>query len=153
MDCSTSDFPVNHQTQSLLKLMSIKLVMPSNHLFLCCPLLLLPSIFPTIRVFSTESALCIRWPKYWSFGFSISSSSEYSGLISFPSISLVHSFTDKESETQRERERERENDWSIIPVVLWLAEPGSGVCSVLQARSFHIPSTYRSRSRRNFICK
>ena len=85
--------------------MSIKLVMPSNHLFLCCPLLLLPSIFPTIRVFSTESALCIRWPKYWSFGFSISSSSEYSGLISFPSISLVHSFTDKESETQRERER------------------------------------------------
>ena len=63
--------------------MSIKSVMPSNHLILCCPLLLLPSIFPSIRVFSNESALHIRWPKYWSFSFSISSSSEYSGLISF----------------------------------------------------------------------
>ena len=57
--------------------------MPSNHLILCCPLLLVPSIFPSIRVFSSESALCIRWPKYWSFTFSISPSSEYSGLISF----------------------------------------------------------------------
>ena len=69
--------------QSLLKLMSIELVMPSNHLILCCPLLLLPSIFPSIRVFSNESVLCIRWPKYWSFSFSISPSTEYSGLISF----------------------------------------------------------------------
>ena len=67
---------------SLLKLMSIELVMPSNHLILCRPLLL-PSIFPSIRVFSNESALCIRWPKYWSFSFSIGSSSEYSELISF----------------------------------------------------------------------
>ena len=66
---------------SLLKLMSIASVMPSNHLVLCCPLLL-PSIFPSIRVFSNESALRIRWPKYWSFSFSISPSSEYSGLIS-----------------------------------------------------------------------
>ena len=65
------------------KLMSIELVMSSNHLTLCCPLLLLPSIFPSIRVFSSESALPIRWPKYWSFGFSISPSNEYSGLISF----------------------------------------------------------------------
>ena len=70
-------------SQSLLKLMSIKLVMPSNHLILCCPLLLLPSIFPSIRVFSNESVLRIRWPKYWSFSFSISPSNEYSGLISF----------------------------------------------------------------------
>ena len=70
-------------SQSLLKLMSIELVMPSNHLILCCPLLLLPSIFPSIRVFSTESVLCIRWPKYWSFSFSISPSNKYSGLISF----------------------------------------------------------------------
>ena len=62
--------------------MSIESVMPSNHLILCCPLLLLPSIFPSIRVFSNESALCIRWPKYWSFSFSISPSNEYSGLIS-----------------------------------------------------------------------
>ena len=69
--------------QSLLKLMSIESVMPSNHLILCCPLLLLPSIFPRIRVFSNESILCIRWPKYWRFSFSISPSNEYSGLISF----------------------------------------------------------------------
>ena len=69
--------------RSLLKLMSIDSVMPSNHVILCCPLLLLPSIFPSIRVFSSESALCIRWPKYWSFSFSISSSNEYSGLVSF----------------------------------------------------------------------
>ena len=70
-------------SQSLLKLMSIKSVMPSNHLILCHPLLLLPSVFPSIRVFSKESVLCIRWPKYWSFSFSISPSNEYSGLISF----------------------------------------------------------------------
>ena len=63
--------------------MSIELVMPSNHLIFCCPLLLLPSILPSIRVFSNESILCIKWPKYWSFGFSISPSNEYSGLISF----------------------------------------------------------------------
>ena len=68
---------------SLLKLMSIELVMPSNHLILCCPLLFLPSIFPIMRVLSNESALHIRWPKYWSFTFSISPSTEYSGLISF----------------------------------------------------------------------
>ena len=70
-------------SRSLLKLMSIELVMPSNHLNFCCPLLLLPSIFPSIRVFSNESVLHIRWPKYWSFSFSISPSHEYSGLISF----------------------------------------------------------------------
>ena len=68
---------------SLLKLMSIESLMPSNHLTLCHPLLLLPSTFPSIRVFSSELALCIMWPKYWSFSFSISPSSEYSGLISF----------------------------------------------------------------------
>ena len=68
---------------SLLKLMSIESVMPSNHLVLCCPLLLLPAVLPTIRVFSNESVLCIRWLKYWSFNFSSSPSSEYSGLISF----------------------------------------------------------------------
>ena len=68
---------------NLFKLMSIKSMMPSNHLILCCPLLLLPSIFPSIRVFSNESVLHISWPKYWSFSFSISPSNEYSGLISF----------------------------------------------------------------------
>ena len=70
-------------SQSLLRLMSIESVMPSNHLIFCHPLLLLPSIFPSIRVFSNETALCIKWPKYWSFSFNISPSSEYSGLISF----------------------------------------------------------------------
>ena len=68
---------------SLFKLMSIESVISSNHLFLCCPLLLLPSIFPSIKVFSNESPLCIRRPKYWSFSFNISPSNEYSGLISF----------------------------------------------------------------------
>ena len=68
---------------SLLKLISIDSVMPSNHLILCHPLLLLPSIFPSIGFFSNESVLCIRWPKYWSFSFSISPSNDYSGLISF----------------------------------------------------------------------
>jgi len=68
---------------SPLKLTSIESLMPPNHLILCCPLLLLSSIFPSIRVFSNESVLCIRWPKYWSFSFSISPSNEYSGLISF----------------------------------------------------------------------
>ena len=95
MDCSIPGFPVHHQ---LLKPAQthvhpsisqphnqpiIKLLVPPNHLVLCHPLLLLPSVFPIIRVFSSESVLHIRWPKYWSFGFSISPSSEYSGLISF----------------------------------------------------------------------
>ena len=79
--CQASLFITN--SRSLFKLMSIKSVMPSNHLILCHPLLLLPSIFPSIRVFSSESILHIMWPKYWSFSFSISSSNEYSGLISF----------------------------------------------------------------------
>ena len=70
-------------SRSLLELMSIESVMPSNHLVHCHPLLLLPSIFPSIRVFSKKLAVCIRWPKYWSFNFSISSSNEYSGVISF----------------------------------------------------------------------
>ena len=75
--------------QSLLKLTFIKSMMPSNHLILCHPLLLLPPIFPIIRFFSKESALCVRWPKYWSFSFSISPSNEYSGLISFRLTGLI----------------------------------------------------------------
>ena len=70
-------------SRSLLKLMSVESMMPSNHLILCCPLLFPPSLFASIRVFSNESVLHIRWPKYWSFSFSISCSNEYSGLISF----------------------------------------------------------------------
>ena len=83
MDCSTPGFPGHHNSQSLLKLMSTESMMPSSHLIFCHPLLLLPSINPSIRVFSNESVLHIRWPKYWNFSFSISPSNEYSGLISF----------------------------------------------------------------------
>ena len=79
MDCSMPGFPVLHY--QMLKLMSIESVMPSNHLILCHPLLLLPLIFPSIRIFSSVSALCIRWPENWSF--SISPSNEYSGVIFF----------------------------------------------------------------------
>ena len=87
MDYSRPRFPVHHYLPEFAQLMSIELVMPFNHLILCCPLLLLPSIFPSIRAFSNESALHIRWPKYWSF--SISPSNEYSGLISFRIDDLI----------------------------------------------------------------
>ena len=80
MDCSTPGFPV-HCLQTLLKLLSTESVMPPSHLILCCPRLFLPSILPNIKAFSSELALCIRWPKYWSF--SLSPCNEYSGLISF----------------------------------------------------------------------
>ena len=83
MDCSTPGLLSFTISQSLLKFLSIDLVMPSNDLILCCPLLLLPSIFPSIRDFSNEPVPHIRWPKYWRFSFSISPSNEYSGLISF----------------------------------------------------------------------
>ena len=80
MDCSTPGLPVRHQLLEFTQLMSIESVMPSNHLILCCPLLL-PSVFPSIRVFSNESLLCMRWPKYWSFSFNISPSNEHLALI------------------------------------------------------------------------
>ena len=81
MDCSTPGLPVHHQLPEFTQTHSIESVMPSNPLILCRPLLLLPSIFPSIRVFSNELALCIRWPEYWNFN--VSPSNEYSGLISF----------------------------------------------------------------------
>ena len=83
MGCNPQGLPVPHQLPKFAKFKSIESVMPSKHLILRCPLLLLPSIFPSIRVFSNESALRFKWPKYWSFSFSISLSNEYSGLISF----------------------------------------------------------------------
>ena len=83
MNRSTPGLPVHHQLPEFTQTMFIESVMPSNHLILCRPLLLPPSVFPSIRVFSNESALHIRWPKYWSFSFSISPSNEYSELISF----------------------------------------------------------------------
>ena len=82
MNRSTPGLPITN-SRGLLKLMSVKSVMPSSHLILCRPLLLLPPIPPSIRVFSNESTLCIRWPKYWSFSFRISPSNEHPGLISF----------------------------------------------------------------------
>ena len=83
MNCSTPGLPAHHQLLGLLKFMSIKSVMPSSHLILCRPLLLLPPIPPSIRVFSNKSTLCMRWSKYWSFSFSISPSNEHPGLVSF----------------------------------------------------------------------
>ena len=83
MNCSTPGLPAHNQLPNLLKLMSIKSLMPSSHLILCRPLLLLPPIPPSIRIFSNESTLCMRWPNYWSFSFSISLSNEHLGLISF----------------------------------------------------------------------
>ena len=83
MNRSTPGLPVHHQSRIPPRPMSIESVMPSNHLILCCPLLLLPSIFPSTRVFSNKSALCMRWPKYWNFSFNISPTNEHSGLISF----------------------------------------------------------------------
>ena len=83
IDCHTPGFPVHHQLLEFTQIHVIELLMPSNRLILCHPLLFLPSIFPSIRVFSTEPVLQIRWPKYWSFSFSISLSNKYSGLISF----------------------------------------------------------------------
>ena len=83
MNCSIPGLPVHHQLPEFTKLTSIESVMPSSHLILCCPLLLLPPIPPSIRVFSKESTLRMRWPNYWSFSFSISPSKEHPGLISF----------------------------------------------------------------------
>ena len=83
MNCSTPGLPVHHQLLDSLRLTSIESVVPSSHLILCRPLLLLPPIPPSIRVFSNESTLRMRWPKYWSFSFSISPSNEHPGLISF----------------------------------------------------------------------
>ena len=93
MDCSMPGFPVHHQLPEFTQTQSIESVMSSNHLILCYPFLLLPSIFPSIRVFSSESVLCIRWPKYWNFSFNISSSNEHSGLISLRMDSLVFSLS------------------------------------------------------------
>ena len=92
MNHSTPGLPVHTNSQSLSKLMSIESVMPSNHLILCRPLFLLPSIFPNIRVFSNESALHMRWPKYWHFSFNISPSNEHPGLISFIYLFIIYLF-------------------------------------------------------------
>ena len=118
MDCSTPGLPVHHQ--DILKLMSIELVMPSNRLILCRPLLFPPSIFPSIRVFSNESALCIRWPKYWSFSFNISPSNEHLGLISFrvDQLDLL-----AVQETIKSLLQHHNSKASILPVLSFLYSP------------------------------
>ena len=88
LDCSTPGFPVLLYLSEFAKLWSTESVMPSNHLILCLPLLLLPSVFPSIRIFANESALHIKWPKHWSFSFNISLSNEHPGLISFRMVCL-----------------------------------------------------------------
>ena len=109
------------------KPMSIKLVMPSNHLILCYPRLLLPSIFPSIRVFSNESALRIRWPKYWSFSFSISPSNEYSGLISFRMDWLDSPYNPKDSQESSPIPQFKSINYSVLSflyslTLTWLLE-------------------------------
>ena len=130
MDCSMPGFPVHHYLLDLLRLMSIELVMLSNHLILCCPpLLLLPSIFPSIRVFSNELALHIRWPKYWSFSFSISLSRntkgwfplELTALISLQSRELSRAF----SNTTVQKHQffgTQPSLWSNSHICIWLLE-------------------------------
>ena len=103
--------PCPSPTPKLAHLMSIQPVMPSNHLVLYCPLLLLPSIFPSIRVFSNESVLCIRWPKYWSFNFSISPSNEYSGLITLLVWSPCCSSDSQKSSPIPHQERRKREDF------------------------------------------
>ena len=113
-------------SRSLLRLMSIESVMPSNHLILCCPLLLLPSIFPSIRVFSKELALLIRWPKYWSFSFSISSSHEYSGQISNTTVEKHQCFCAAGAFSRCSR-------WGLLPSCGAQASPSAASLAVEHA--------------------
>ena len=136
MDYSMPDSLSFTISQSLLKLMSIESMMSCDYLILCCPLLLLPSIFPSIRVFSSESTFCIRWPKCWNFSFSISPSSEYSGLISFRKIfslqfkglSRVFSST---TVWKHQFFGAQPFLWSCLHICTWLlvlCEPGDSIC-------------------------
>ena len=117
MNHSMPGLPVHHQLPEFTQTMSTESVIPSNHLILCHPLLLQPSIFPSLRVFSNESALCIRWPKYWSFSFNIRPSNEHPGLISF------------------------KMDWLDLPAVQWtlksLLQHHSSKASILQRSAFY----------------
>ena len=120
-------------SQSLPKLMSIESVMPSNHLILCRPLLLLPSIFPSIRLFSNESGLCIRWPKYWSFSFNTSPSNEHPGLISFRTAIIKKGWggrlTNRKRRKKKERERKKRNLSVGKNIGLWVADLWEGKVS------------------------
>ena len=124
MDCSMPGFPVLHHLLEFAQLMSTDSVMPSSHLILCHPLLLLPSIFPSIRVFSSESFLHIRWPKYWSFSFNISPSNEYSGLISFRIdwLDLLGVLTGTKTWSSLKLER-KPPTWETFTLGHWLFTP------------------------------
>ena len=127
-DCSTPGFPSITNSRGLLKLMSIESVMLSNPLILCCPLLLLPSIFTNIRIFSSESVLCIRWSKYWNFSFNISPSNDYSGLISF-SIDSFYLFavqgTLKSLLQKTIQKHQFFGTWLVVKPYFWLDGPSS----------------------------
>ena len=137
MDCSSPGLPVYHQLRSLLKLMSVESVMPSNHLILCHLLLLLPSIIPSIRAFFKESALHIRWPKYWNFSFSTDPSNEYSGLISFRTdlfdLLEILEWCPKSRVPQNiswMNERKNETRWTLVGsyrlIQMWPSPTGEG---------------------------
>ena len=149
MDCSMPGLPGGLEmsnSQSLLKLMSIESVMPSNHLILCHPFLLLPSIFPSIRVFSNESVLCIRWPKYWSLSFNISPSNEYSGLISFRMDWL--DFLAIQGTLCQKKKKKKKRKKNINPIVPWPAsEMGlvnlNWICNINSIEWLHGVSVFR----------
>ena len=127
--------------------MFIVSVMPSNHIILCCPLLLLPSIFPSIRVFSNESALCIRWPKYWSFSFNISPSNEYPGLISFRMDRLDLLAVQGTLKSLLQHHSSKAHTFYSLTKIFWhkISLPGSSVHGILQARILEWVSILFSR--------
>ena len=138
-------------SQNLLKLMSIELAMPSNHLILCHPLLLLPPIFPSIRVISNESAPRIRWPKYWSFSFSISPSSEYSGLISFSIDRLGFSACPRDSQESSPTAQFKSSNSSVLSKklqwdfwFLWLVLQSSALFHCSYCEGFCVCSVFCS---------
>ena len=140
-------------SQSLLKLKSIESVMPSNHLILCRPLLLLPSIFPSIRVFSNESALHIRWPKYWSFSFSISPFNEYSGMISFRKILQSKGFSRVFSSTTVQKHQSGTNylSMSSTKALSFTVKERGRVLWAKLVSMIIITKTMRSKSKKKFL--
>ena len=145
MNCSTPGLPVHHQLRSSVKLTSIESVMPSSHLILCRPLFLLPPIPPSIRVFSNESALRMRWPKYWSFSLSISPSKEHIGLISFRMDWLDLLAIQGTLTCVKESESEVAQSCPTLCDPMDCSLPGFSVHGILQARILEWVATVFSR--------
>ena len=135
MDCSTPGLPVITNSRSLLKCMSAESVMPSNHLILCHPLLLLPSIFPSIGVFSNESVIPVRWPKYWSFSFSIRPSNEYLGK-----VNVLEALGEARWEVKRVTFRQQWSRSHLIGYSQYFCHPSSIPCQVGLTFWFQIPN-------------